>query len=92
MWKEVNLAQARREGVHLARRESGGGCVYHVRTSKQDFNTYQEDGGNINITFFTESHHPFDNLHIIQRALGSLGMNVDTSARHELLMDGKKVF
>lgn len=37
VWKEVNLAQARREGVHLARRESGGGCVYHVRKFCQRF-------------------------------------------------------
>eukprot|EP01127_Copromyxa_protea_P004615 TRINITY_DN14468_c0_g1_i1.p1 TRINITY_DN14468_c0_g1~~TRINITY_DN14468_c0_g1_i1.p1 ORF type:complete len:361 (+),score=44.96 TRINITY_DN14468_c0_g1_i1:2-1084(+) len=78
VWKEVNLPQARESGVHIIRRESGGGCVYH-------------DAGNVNFTFFTPTHQPFDNLHIIQRALKSIGVEVETSKRHELLLNDKKI-
>eukprot|EP01125_Pyxidicula_operculata_P010679 TRINITY_DN3517_c0_g1_i4.p1 TRINITY_DN3517_c0_g1~~TRINITY_DN3517_c0_g1_i4.p1 ORF type:complete len:108 (-),score=7.60 TRINITY_DN3517_c0_g1_i4:25-348(-) len=77
-WKEVNFKYLNQNKIHLLRRESGGGCVYH-------------DLGNTNFSFFTKSHKPFNNLKIIQEALLNVGLQIDTSPRHELLIQGKKV-
>ena len=57
-WKECNFDLMREKGVHLARRKSGGGAVYH-------------DLGNVNCTFFT-SRSDYDrrsNLEFLVRTL-----------------------
>ncbi|XP_032674805.1 lipoyltransferase 1, mitochondrial-like [Odontomachus brunneus] len=57
-WKECNVQAAEKRGIALARRNSGGGTVYH-------------DNGNLNLSFFTprERYNRKYNLHIITRAL-----------------------
>lgn len=57
-WKECNVRAAEKRGIALARRNSGGGTVYH-------------DNGNLNLSFFTprERHNRKYNLQIITRAL-----------------------
>ncbi|XP_014478714.1 PREDICTED: lipoyltransferase 1, mitochondrial-like [Dinoponera quadriceps] len=57
-WKECNVQTAKRRGITLVRRNSGGGTVYH-------------DNGNLNLSFFTPRarYNRKYNLHIITRAL-----------------------
>ncbi|XP_012528925.1 lipoyltransferase 1, mitochondrial [Monomorium pharaonis] len=57
-WLECNVQAAEKAGVALARRNSGGGTVYH-------------DNGNLNLTFFTarERYNRRYNLNIITNAL-----------------------
>lgn len=57
-WKECNVRAAEKRGIALARRNSGGGTVYH-------------DNGNLNLSFFTprDRHNRKYNLQIITRAL-----------------------
>lgn len=57
-WIEANFNETNQQGIELARRNSGGGTVYH-------------DEGNLNITFFTprERYNRKHNLQILARAL-----------------------
>ncbi|XP_013135192.1 PREDICTED: lipoyltransferase 1, mitochondrial isoform X2 [Papilio polytes] len=57
-WLEANIAHLTEKDIPLARRNSGGGTVYH-------------DRGNLNITFFTprERYDRKYNLELIKRAL-----------------------
>ncbi|XP_012233802.1 lipoyl amidotransferase LIPT1, mitochondrial [Linepithema humile] len=57
-WLECNVQAAEKRGIVLARRNSGGGTVYH-------------DNGNLNLTFFTpkERYDRKYNLNIITNAL-----------------------
>jgi lipoate-protein ligase A len=81
VWHEINLNVLKNSdaNTHIARRESGGGCVYH-------------DLGNCNLTFFSTRHLPYENLQIVQQALSSLGYDAFINqARHEILIDQKKI-
>ena len=79
-WAECNMAQLRRDGVHLVRRLSGGGAVYH-------------DSGNLNFTFLTDArtYNLERQLEVITGALKSLGINAEKSGRNDILVDGRKV-
>lgn len=57
-WQEANISHLAEKDISLARRNSGGGTVYH-------------DRGNLNITFFTprERYDRNYNLELIKRAL-----------------------
>ncbi|MGM0431098.1 MAG: lipoate--protein ligase [Spirochaetota bacterium] len=78
-WRECNLAAMEAEGVKLARRQSGGGAVYH-------------DLGNTNFTFMSSrsSYSKERNNEIIIAALNRLGINTEASGRNDLVVDGKK--
>jgi lipoyltransferase 1 len=74
---ETNVAKLQRSGTVLARRNSGGGTVFH-------------DRGNLNCTFFTprERYDRKYNLNLITRALyREWGIN----ERDDVTLDGKKV-
>lgn len=80
-FSEANISRLRRDGVTLARRNSGGGAVYH-------------DRGNLNCTFFTarEHYNRNYNLNIITRALfREYGINAQISERDDITLFGKKV-
>ena len=79
-WKECDILKLGQKGVHLARRYSGGGTVYH-------------DLGNTNFTFLTSlaNHDKDRNSQIIIRALASLGVSAETSGRNDLIVGGFKV-
>ncbi|CAH1103532.1 unnamed protein product [Psylliodes chrysocephalus] len=82
-WLEANVTQLPligEQGVQLARRNSGGGTVYH-------------DNGNLNLTFFTprEQYNRKYNLEIISRSLfREYDMKVDITPREDLVIRNNK--
>ncbi|MGZ3746055.1 MAG: lipoate--protein ligase [Pseudobdellovibrionaceae bacterium] len=83
-WSECNLAQMKKDQVHLVRRSSGGGAVFH-------------DLGNTNFTFLSprESYKRENNIQIIFQALRQFGIEGEVSVRNDLLIpfhDGPRKF
>ncbi len=76
-WTESNLPFLRENEISLARRNSGGGTVYH-------------DLGNLNCTFFTRrsSYDRRRNLDIICSAIRVRG-NIEAKVVHELTKNGR---
>lgn len=79
---EVDTDALQRDGVHLARRITGGGAVYH-------------DLGNVNFSFISASNADtgldFAKFTApILKALASLGVHAELSGRNDLLLDGQK--
>ncbi|XP_031630413.1 lipoyltransferase 1, mitochondrial [Contarinia nasturtii] len=80
-FNETNVSNIQKAGIALARRNSGGGTVYH-------------DGGNLNMTFFTprERYNRTYNLNIITRALfREWGIKADISTRDDIVINDKKI-
>lgn len=78
---EANISHLAANGIELARRNSGGGAVYH-------------DRGNLNCTFFTprERYDRRYNLNLITRALyREFAVNADVNDRDDITINGKKV-
>lgn len=76
---ECNLENLRQDSIHLARRMTGGGAVYH-------------DAANLNFTFFNR-RSDFDikrNFNVILRALHQLGIEAQPDGRNDLCVHGKK--
>lgn len=77
-WSEANVSRLSEDGIPIARRNSGGGTVYH-------------DGGNLNLTFFTPRGR-YDrraNLELIGRALATeFGIRTNISPREDILLEG----
>lgn len=82
-WLECNVQAAEKAGIALARRNSGGGTVYH-------------DNGNLNLTFFSsrERYNRKYNLNIITNALfRQWGLKSVINKRDDILVNGDcKVF
>jgi len=81
-YAEVDLAYAKENGIHVCRRITGGGAVYH-------------DLGNVNYTFITskEKAEALDYEYFtkpIIDALAALGLHAELSGRNDLLCEGKK--
>ena len=83
-YKEIHMNKIEEENVALARRSSGGGCVY------QDLN-------NTCFSFFIpiyDDKKPFDtkeeNNKIILDAIKTFGIEGEVSGRNDLLIEGKK--
>ncbi len=79
---EVDVDALRRDGVHLARRITGGGAVYH-------------DLGNVNFSFISanSAQTGLDFARFtapILAALATLGVHAELSGRNDLLLDGQK--
>lgn len=80
-FNEANVSQLKLAGIELARRNSGGGTVYH-------------DRNNLNCTFFTprERYDRKYNLNLITRAIyREYGIDTEISERDDILLHGKKV-
>uniref|UniRef100_A0A8D8UCF7 Lipoyltransferase 1, mitochondrial n=1 Tax=Cacopsylla melanoneura TaxID=428564 RepID=A0A8D8UCF7_9HEMI len=78
-WQETNLGVLYDEGIEIARRNSGGGTVYH-------------DLGNLNVTFFTprERYNRRNNLEIISRTLErEFNIQTEINTREDIVYDGK---
>lgn len=79
-WKECHLEKMEADGIFLARRQSGGGAVFH-------------DLGNTNFTFMTskEQYDQEENFRIIIDALAAFEVSAERSGRNDLLVDGRKI-
>lgn len=80
---EIDQAYVQDRGIHVVRRLSGGGAVYH-------------DTGNLNFSFITD--YKQDRLHNFRlftepvvQVLQSLGANAELQGRNDLLVGGRKV-
>ena len=80
--EEIDTAYVEEHGIHVVRRNSGGGAVYH-------------DQGNINYSFvMPDASGDFDfSLFTgpIIEALAALGVHAKLSGRNDLAIDGRKV-
>ena len=80
--EEINQDFVDARGIHVVRRLSGGGAVYHAQ-------------GNLNFTFLVgQELTPEYNFHIfvepVLRALQKLGVTAEFTGRNDLVIDGKK--
>ena len=79
-YRECNLPKLEEDHVHLERRRSGGGAVYH-------------DLGNLNFTII--SHKTADaverNFAFVAEVLGHFGIDARVSGRNDLEVDGLKI-
>ncbi|MEH7444415.1 lipoate--protein ligase [Bacillus sp. JJ1122] len=81
--EEINTEYVEKNGIHVVRRLSGGGAVYH-------------DLGNLNFSFITkddgESFHNFRKFtEPVVNALRKLGVDAELSGRNDLLAEGRKI-
>jgi lipoyltransferase 1 len=80
-FSEANVSNLMNKGVELARRNSGGGAVFH-------------DRGNLNCTFFTsrDRYNRSYNLNILTRALfREFAIKTEVSDRDDITLMGKKI-
>jgi lipoate-protein ligase A len=78
-WKECDVSRIRNTGIKLARRQSGGGAVFH-------------DKGNLNYTFIAQNNI-FDiekQFTVIINAVKSFGFNAIFSGRNDILINNSK--
>ena len=75
-WSECNLARMKEENVHLARRTTGGGAVFH-------------DLGNTNFTFLSpkDAYRRENNIAVVLGALKEFGITGYASGRNDLYLD-----
>jgi lipoate---protein ligase len=81
--EEINHEYVQKNGIHVVRRLSGGGAVYH-------------DLGNLNYSFITGSgKENFNNFKKftapVIRALLDLGVKAELGGRNDIIIDGRKV-
>lgn len=81
--EEINTEYVDKNGIHVVRRVSGGGAVYH-------------DLGNLNFSFITkddgDSFHNFKKFtEPVVDALRKMGVNAELSGRNDLMAEGKKI-
>lgn len=81
--EEINTKYVEEKGLHVVRRLSGGGAVYH-------------DLGNLNFSFITkddgESFHNFKKFtEPVIQALEKLGVDAELSGRNDIIAQGRKI-
>ncbi|MFC4322300.1 lipoate--protein ligase [Litchfieldia salsa] len=81
--EEINTSYVEENNIHVVRRLSGGGAVYH-------------DLGNLNFSFITkddgESFHNFRKFtEPVIKALKAIGVEAELSGRNDILVDGRKI-
>ncbi|MRH44163.1 lipoate--protein ligase [Aquibacillus halophilus] len=81
--EEINTSYVDSNGIHVVRRLSGGGAVYH-------------DLGNLNFSFITKDDgNSFQNFakftEPVVKALNKLGVPAELSGRNDLTANGRKI-
>lgn len=81
--EEINDSYVRENGIHVVRRMSGGGAVYH-------------DLGNLNFSFITKYAKDRLNNFLkfnepVIKVLKKLGVPAEMSGRNDILADGRKI-
>jgi len=81
--EEINHQYVKEHGIHVVRRLSGGGAVYH-------------DLGNLNFSIITnddgESFRNFSRFtEPVIKALQKLGVNAELSGRNDITVEGRKI-
>ena len=79
--EEIDAAFVEERGIHVVRRNSGGGAVYHD-LGNVNYSFVMPDSGDFGFAFFTVP---------IIRALTVLGVEAEPSGRNDLVVGGKKV-
>ena len=77
-WLECNVPKLREHGIDLARRISGGGCVYH-------------DLGNLNCSFLKtkKQYNRRQNLDLVVEAVtNQWGVDLQVNTREDIVLDG----
>ena len=81
-WAELNIPYVREHGIHVVRRLSGGGAVYH-------------DMGNLNFTFVADAGDSGELdfrsfCQPVAQVLANYGVRADIGGRNDISIDGKK--
>lgn len=79
-WKECNVPRIKSDNIHMVRRLTGGGAVFH-------------DQGNLNFTFISKYRDDVidDNFKVIIEALKQLNIDSSFNGRNDLLVKERKV-
>ncbi len=81
--EEIDPDFVQAHGIHVVRRMTGGGAVYHdLGNLNYSFITDLGDGSQLSVGRFTDP---------VCRALAAMGVRAETSGRNDILVDGKKV-
>ncbi len=76
-WLEIDLEQAKDDGVLICRRQSGGGTVYH-------------DKGNLNFCFVGKLKKEENFAWFIEK-MNELNVTISVNERNDLIYNGKKI-
>lgn len=78
-YKECDIKKLKEDGVHLVRRSSGGGAVYH-------------DLGNLNFSFISsdEYYNVENNMNVILNGISRFGIHGYFNGRNDLMVKDRK--
>lgn len=80
---EINTEYVKEKGIHIARRITGGGAVYHdLGNVNYTFISKRQSNSDINFDFFTQP---------IIELLKKEGINAKLSGRNDILVEDKKI-